>query len=126
MKKRFMVFAVLLMVIITFGCSYASDIDDALTKAKKEGKIVMLELGSVGCIPCEQMKPVMKKLSGNYKDSLEVIFVDVRKDRDMAKKFRVFAIPTQVFLDKTGKEFHRHMGYYSYDEIEAMLKKAGL
>jgi len=126
MKKRFMVFAVLLMVIITFGCSYASDIDDALTKAKKEGKIVMLELGSVGCIPCEQMKPVMKKLSGNYKDKLEVIFVDVRKDRDTAKKFSVFAIPTQVFLDKTGKEFHRHMGFYGYEEIVPVLKKVGL
>jgi thioredoxin 1 len=35
-------------------------------------------------------------------------------------------IPTQVFLDKNGKEFHRHVGYYAYDEIMPVLKKIGL
>jgi hypothetical protein len=35
-------------------------------------------------------------------------------------------IPVQVFLDKTGKEFHRHIGFYSYEEIAAMLKKTGI
>ena len=107
-------------------CVHASEIDDILSSAKKQGRAVMLELGSVGCLPCEQMKPVMKKLSEKYKDRLEVVFVDVKKDRETAKRFRVFAIPTQVFLDKSGKEFHRHMGYYAYDDIEALLKKAGL
>ena len=86
----------------------------------------MLELGSVGCIPCEQMKPVMEKLRTNYKGKLEVLFVDVRKDRENGRRFGVTMIPTQVFLDKNGKEFHRHMGFYGYEEIEPVLKKAGL
>ena len=86
----------------------------------------MLELGSVGCIPCEQMKPVMEKLKNNYKGKLEVLFVDVRKDRETSHRFGVFAIPTQVFLDKKGKEFHRHMGFYSYQKIATILKKQGL
>ena len=86
----------------------------------------MLELGSVGCIPCEQMKPVMEKLRTNYKGKLEVIFVDVRKDKETGRKFGVTMIPTQVFLDKNGKEFHRHMGFYGYEEIAPVLKKAGL
>ena len=34
-------------------------------------------------------------------------------------------IPTQVFLDKNGREFHRHMGFYGYEEIAPVLKKAG-
>jgi len=86
----------------------------------------MLELGSVGCIPCEQMKPVMEKLRTNYKGKLEVIFVDIRKERDTGRKFGVTMIPTQVFLDKTGKEFHRHLGFYGYEEIVPVLKKAGI
>ena len=60
------------------SCSNAGDIDAVLNKAKAEGKIVMLELGSVGCIPCEQMKPVMQT-SETYKGKLEVIFIDVRR-----------------------------------------------
>ncbi len=117
---------VMIILLLVSGYGEANEVDTALNKAKKEGKVVMLELGSVGCIPCEQMKPVMEKLRTGYKGKLEVIFVDVRKDRDTALKFRVFAIPTQVFLDKTGKEFHRHMGFYGYEEIVPILKKAGL
>ncbi len=126
MKKGLAVLAVLLNVLFLSGCSNAGEIDDALNKAKKEGKAVMLELGSVGCVPCEQMKPVMEKLRTNYKGKLEVLFVDVRKDRETGRKFHVFAMPTQVFLDKNGTEFHRHMGFYGYEEIVPVLKKAGL
>lgn len=114
------------IVLMLYGCSNAGGIDDVLNSAKKDGKMVMLELGSVGCIPCEQMKPVMEKLRTNYKGKLEVLFVDVRKDRDSSRKFGVFAIPTQVFLDKNGKEFHRHMGFYGYEEIVPVLEKAGM
>lgn len=109
-----------------YGYGSAAGIDDVLHSAKKEGKIVMLELGSVGCTPCEQMKPVMEKLRTNYRGRLEVIFIDVRKDRDTARKFGAAMIPTQVFLDKAGKEFHRHIGFFGYEEIEPVLKKAGI
>ncbi len=108
------------------GCRQASDVDNVLTQAKKDGKIIMLELGSVGCIPCEQMKPVMDKLRTTYKDKLEVLFVDVRKDNATGRRFGAHMIPTQVFLDKTGKEFHRHVGFYSFEEIAPVLKQAGL
>lgn len=126
MKKRFTVFASFLMIFALSVCSQAAGIDNVLNSAKKDGKMVMLELGSVGCIPCEQMKPVMERLRTNYKDKLEVLFIDVRKNRENGRRFGVIMIPTQVFLDKTGKEFHRHIGFYGYEEIVPVLKKAGI
>src|SRR5512143_951216 len=117
---------IVLILLALSACSRAEDIDTALNKAKAEGKIVMLELGSVGCIPCEQMKPVMEKLRTNYKGKLEVFFVDVRKDKETARRFGVYVIPTQVFLDKGGKEIHRHIGFYGYEEIVPVLKKTGI
>ena len=126
MKKGLMLLVALTALLTLCGYSSAGEVDTVLDNAKKEGKAVMLELGSVGCVPCEQMKPVMEKLRTNYKGKLEVLFVDVRKDRDSSRKFGVFAIPTQVFLDKNGKEFHRHMGFYGYEEIVPVLKKAGI
>ena len=118
--------AIIIFIVLTAGYSNAGDVDSVLTKAKKEGKVVMLELGSVGCIPCEQMKPVMERLRNNYKGKLEVIFVDVRRYRQTGQRFKVFMIPTQVFLDRNGKEFHRHLGFYEYEEIVPVLKKEGL
>jgi thioredoxin 1 len=126
MKKGLMTLAVIIALLTLSGSSNASEVDTVLGNAKKESKAVMLELGSVGCIPCEQMKPVMQKLRTNYKGKLEVFFVDVRKDRDTARQFGVYVIPTQVFLDKTGKEYHRHIGFYGYEEIVPVLKKAGI
>ena len=126
MINRFIAIAFLLTIFALPGGSLAAGIDDELNNAKKEGKVVMLELGSVGCIPCEQMKPVMEKLRVNYKGKLEVLFVDVRRDRDSGRRFGVTMIPTQVFLDRSGKEFHRHLGYYDYEEIAPVLKEAGL
>lgn len=124
--KLQLVILLFLMLTLSAACSSAGDIDAVLNKAKSENKIVMLELGSVGCIPCEQMKPVMQKLRDTYQGKLDVIFVDVREDNRTGRRFGVHMIPTQVFLDKTGNEFHRHIGFYSYEEIEPVLKKAGL
>ena len=125
MRTRISLVVVLFLVAFT-SCSDAGTLDDSLSKAKAEGKIVMLELGSVGFIPCEQMKPVMQKLRDTYQGKLDVIFIDVREDNKTGRRFGVRMIPTQVFLDKTGKEFHRHIGFYSYEEIAPELKKAGL
>jgi len=118
--------SVFIGILFLTGCSQASDVDSVLAQAKKDGKVVMLELGSVGCIPCEQMKPVMDKLRSGYKDKLEVYFVDVRRDNATGRRFSAHMIPTQVFLDKDGKEFHRHVGFYAYDEIVPVLHKQGL
>lgn len=126
MKKGLMLLVALVTFLTLSGDSSAGEVNTVLNTAKKEGKVVMLELGSVGCIPCEQMKPVMEKLRAHYKGKLEVIFVDVRKDHDTAQRFGAYVIPTQVFLDKNGKEFHRHIGFYGYEEIVPVLKKAGM
>lgn len=126
MRKGLLISVVLLFISVFSNCSNAGGIDNLLNKAKKEGKAVMLELGSVGCIPCEQMKPVMERLKKDYKGKLEVIFIDVGVDRESARRFGVYVIPTQVFLDKNGREFYRHIGYYPYEEIVPVLKNAGL
>lgn len=126
-KQTLMLFS-LIFILALPGWSGGNPGDTGLLleKAKREGRIVMLELGSVGCAPCEQMKPVMEKLKKNYGDKLEVIFVDVRKDRENARRFGAGMIPTQVFLDRKGREFHRHIGYFAYEDILPVLKKAGI
>ncbi len=127
MNKISTILLSLTCILFVSSCTEAdTPVDSALSSAKAEGKIVMLELGSVGCIPCEQMKPVMQKLRDTYKSKLEVIFIDIREDNKTGRRFGVRMIPTQVFLDKEGKEFHRHIGYYAYEEIVPVLRNKGL
>ena len=127
---RFTVLAILLSLalIALTGCSKRqassqADLDNLLENAKKDGKIVMLELGSVGCIPCENMKPVMERLRKNYGSKLEVIFVDVKEQRQIGTRYGVYMIPVQVFLDREGKEFYRHVGFFPYEEIPSVIEE---
>ena len=89
-------------------------------------KITFLELGSLTCIPCKQMEKVLESVREKYGDQIEVIFHDVKKNKDITKKYKVKMIPTQVFLDESGKEIHRHIGFYPEEKIDEFLKEQGL
>jgi thioredoxin 1 len=97
---------------------------------KKSGniKVTFIELGSVNCVPCRMMQPVMKQVEEKYSDQVKVVFYDVwtEKDRPYAHKYGIRAIPTQVFLDRNGKEYFRHVGYYPFEEVEKVLKNGGV
>ena len=126
MKKNIHLLMSVLAFFVFCGVVSANEIDDLLNKAKREGKPVMLEVGSDACLPCIQMQPVMKRLEDEYKDKMFVIYADATKYRDISRKFHILGLPTQIFLDKKGNEFHRHIGFYSYKEIKDLLKKIDL
>ncbi len=91
-------------------------------------KVTFIELGSVSCIPCKQMQPVMKAIEEKYGEQIKIIFYDVWKpeQKHYAQKYGIRLIPTQVFLDENGKEFYRHEGFYPEAEIDKLLKGKGL
>jgi thioredoxin 1 len=88
--------------------------------------VTFIELGAKSCIPCKAMQPVMKDLAAEYRDQLLVLFYDVWEDNKPAAHYKVMGIPTQVFLDAEGKEFHRHIGFYAKEEIRKVLESRGL
>jgi thioredoxin 1 len=92
--------------------------------ASKGIRVTFVELGSVKCIPCKMMQPVMKKIEETYSDSVKVVFYDVWTEKDKAKagEYGINAIPTQVFLDSNGKEYFRHAGFFPFEEVEKILK----
>jgi thioredoxin 1 len=117
MKNVFMLFVLVLLPFLI----------PAQSKEIKPG-VTFIELGSVNCIPCKQMQPVMKSIEEKYGDQVKVIFYDVWKadQKKYAQKYGIRLIPTQIFLDEDGKEFHRHEGFYPEKEIDKLLKSKGL
>jgi thioredoxin 1 len=88
--------------------------------------VTFVELGAKSCIPCKAMQTVMKDLAAEYRDQLLVVFYDVWEDNKPAARYQVRGIPTQVFLDAAGKEFHRHIGFYAKEDIRKLLESRGL
>lgn len=102
----------------------------AVKEAAGKSKILVtfVELGSVRCIPCKMMQPVMAEIEKEYGSQVKVVFHDVwtQAGRPFAAKYRIQAIPTQVFLDQEGKEFFRHMGFFPKEEIVKVLRTQGV
>ena len=120
MKK---IIILLLMISISAFC-FAEETSQDSTATQP--KITFLELGSLTCIPCKQMEKVLESVREKYGDQIEVIFHDVKKNKEIIKKYKVKMIPTQVFLDENGKEIHRHVGFYPEEKIVEFLQKQGL
>ena len=91
-------------------------------------KVTFIELGSVRCIPCRKMIPVMKSIEAKYPNDVTVIFHDVwtPQGKPYAKQYGIKTIPTQVFLDKNGEEYFRHIGYFPEEELIKILKQKGV
>lgn len=70
----------------------------------------------------------MENIEKKYGEQVKVIFYDVwtQEQRPYADKYGIKLIPTQVFIDENGKEFHRHEGFYPEAEIDKILKEKGL
>ena len=90
--------------------------------------ITFVELGSVKCVPCRQMQPVMKAIEEKYASQLKVVFYDVWKEdqRRYAEEYKIRVIPTQVFLDQNGRELMRHEGFFPEKDIDVFLQSKGL
>lgn len=95
---------------------------------KNDIKATFIELGSVNCIPCKAMQPIIADIKKEYIGQVEVIFYDVWtvEGRPFGEKYKIQAMPTQVFLDKVGKEYFRHVGFFPKEELVKVLKQQGV
>ena len=86
----------------------------------------LVDLGRTFCIPCKKMAPILAELKREYAGRLDVEFIDVGENPDAARKYGIRLIPTQLFLDASGKELFRHEGFMSRDDILAQWRKLGV
>ena len=120
---------ILMCSIAILGCRSDAETQKQSGNTEKSGaKVTFVELGSVNCIPCKAMQPVMDSIEKKYGDQIQIVFYDVWQadQRKYAQEYKIKLIPTQVFLDEDGKEIMRHEGFFPEEEIDAFLQKQGL
>jgi thioredoxin 1 len=113
----------------TLGCATPEEMAASNVSGSSETKTAlprMLEIGSVGCKPCQMMAPIIEDMRSEYAGKLSVEFYDVRVDRAPADQYGIKLIPTQIFLDAQGKEIFRHEGFFPKEEILPILEKMGV
>lgn len=91
-----------------------------------EGLPTLIDLGAGTCVPCKMMAPILAELQRSYQGKVNVIVIDVNENREAATKYRIYAIPTQIFFDASGKELYRHEGFFAKEEIIARFVELGM
>jgi len=85
----------------------------------------LVDVGADQCIPCKAMAPILESLRREYAGRLRVDFIDAWKHPEQVVPFRVYGIPTQIFLDPAGRELYRHIGFFSKEDILATWRLLG-
>jgi thioredoxin 1 len=135
LRSKLFILTVALLTAFTFislsvDCCYA---DTQNTSSKSTAKsdtilVTFVEIGAAKCIPCKAMQPIMKAVEEEYKGQVKVVFHDVwtPQGKSDGMKYNIRMIPTQVFLDKNGKEYFRHEGYFPKDDLVKIIKMQGV
>lgn len=86
----------------------------------------LVELGSTSCTSCKAMHEELARLRDECGDELEVTEIDVWHDEAARERYKVQVIPTQVFVDASGAEFDRHVGFLARTEIRQRFASRGV
>ncbi len=103
-----------------------SNSEDDLKKALAAQKPFLVDFGANSCVPCRQMRPILKEIGKEYSGKTEVLVIDVYKYQNLAREYKIQLIPTLVFFDAKGKELFRHVGIMDKEKIVAKLKEIGM
>ncbi len=119
--KKLSVLVVMLMLFFTSG-AFAENYLNVPAK----GRVTMIDLGAKKCIPCKMMAPILVKLKKVYKETADIVFIDVWENNKPAKRFKIRSIPTQIFFNKKGDEVYRHVGFLDEKSIVEQMTKMGV
>ena len=132
-------YAMIVAVLMTAGAAWAGEVkweknyDDGLALAKKEKKLVMVDVYTDWCGWCKKLDKdvyATKEVS----DLLAKDFIAIKlnpekskKNANVAEKFGVRGYPNIIFLDADGKMLSQIGGYVPAKEflqqMEAVVKK---
>ena len=100
--------------------------EDELKQALASGKPVLVDFGANSCLPCRQLRPVLKEISAEYSEKAKILVIDVYKHQNLAREHKVLMLPTLVFFDSKGKETFRNVGIMEKEKIIGKLKEIGM
>ena len=121
MNKLKVIALAAIFVVGSFSIAAAGTAQAKVEAAKAKGMPVFVDVGRLSCKPCQMMVPVLDTLTKKYKGKMEVVFVHMDEEQSYARKLGVSMIPTQILLDKDGKEVSRHVGYIPVEDCEKMI-----
>ncbi len=86
-------------------------------------KIILVIFFSERCGYCKMQDPILDELKNSMGNQIEIIKIDIDKDKDMAKKLDIDATPT-LFILKNNDVFQKYVGLTYRNELESTINNA--
>lgn len=90
-----------------------------LAETIEQNDKVFVDFFAAWCGPCKMLAPILDEVAEKHPD-VTFVKVDVDRNLDATRKFRVSAMPTLVYIEN-GTEKRRNVGYMPAEEIEEMM-----
>ena len=89
-------------------------------------KPAIVDFTATWCGPCQRIAPVLDELAAEYDGKIVIYKVDIDKNRQLAKEFKVSSIPAVLYIPLNGEPVMtigaRDKGKFR-EEIETILLK---
>ncbi len=82
---------------------------------------IILDFHATWCPPCKKLAPHLQAIQNKYYGKLIVYKIDVDEEPELAKLFKVEAMPTIIFIN-SNTSFTSELGYKDLAEFEALVK----
>ncbi len=96
------------------------------TKNKEFNRIsklpLILDFHATWCRPCKMLAPHLQEIQNKYNGKLTVYKIDVDKEPELARLFKIQAMPTIVFVNSK-KSYVNEVGYRDLNEFEKLVQK---
>ena len=107
---------------------FHGSLDEALAKAKAEGKLVLMDVGAYWCPPCQQLDEevfVRPEVGERLGRGYVALHVDAEKGEgpELAERYHVQAYPTLLVLEASGVEKGRIVDFVPAADLLATLDR---
>lgn len=77
--------------------------------------LTIIDFSATWCMPCRMLKPILERVVEKF-DDVDFYNLDIDECEDIAKRYRIFSVPTLVAFKK-GRMIDTLVGLNSFDDV---------
>lgn len=82
--------------------------------------VALVDFHALWCGPCRMAAPTLEKIAENFVGKVKVVKVDIDKNQDLAREYKIMAVPTFA-LFKNGELKEQFSGLRSYADFASKI-----
>ena len=89
-----------------------------------QDKPILVDFFAEWCGPCKVQGPMLQELKQKMGDAVQIIKIDIDKNKALAAKYQVRSVPT-LMIFKGGETKWRESGVFPANKLEELINQLG-